>query len=337
MNQKLGHYTGQSHNLQLMKFIAAIMVICSHAFPIVTGSMKGEPIYQLTKGQLSMGGFSVAVFFLSAGYFIAASVEKKKTVRSFFLARCIRIFPLLWIVVILSILLGACVTTNTMSSYWTDRGTWLYLLNGLLFPVHNLPGVFEQAPYLPTVNGALWTLPVEFACYIVCFIIYKMNFLKEKWYFLYLIPASMLAILILFVEEQYPFLMQVYRPCFLFHIGMGFWIYRDKIKLCSILFWPALLLFVVSLVCHAANIGMFILFPYLCMYLCFGEKQVSGKLDFLGNMSYGIYLCGFPIQQLLVEILYDRAGLWLQMLIACVVACLVGVMLMKIDNFLKII
>ena len=26
---------------------------------------------------------------------------------------------------------------------------------------------------MPTVNGALWTLPVEFLCYLFCYIFYK--------------------------------------------------------------------------------------------------------------------------------------------------------------------
>lgn len=337
MNQTLVNRTKRSHNLQLMKYIAAIMVICSHAFPIVTGNMNTEPLYRLTNGQLSMGGFAVAVFFLSAGYFIPSSMEKKKTAKAFFKARCMRIFPLLWIVVIVSILMGAVISTDDMSSYWCDRRTWFYLLNGLLIPVHNLPGVFENVPYLPTVNGALWTLPVEFLCYIVCFLLYKMRFLKEKWYFLYMIPASALAGMLLLVEKQYPFFMQVYRPCFLFVIGMGYWIYREKIKLDSKLFIPGLILFGLSLIFHVANIGIFILFPYLCMFLWFGHKQISDRIDFLGDMSYGIYLCGFPIQQLLVEFFKDRVNLSLQMLLACCIASLMGYLLLKIENNLKTI
>src|SRR5262249_47788584 len=39
------------------------------------------------------------------------------------------------------------------------------LLNAVLHPVRKLPGVFEHNPYPYEVNGSLWTLAYEAACY----------------------------------------------------------------------------------------------------------------------------------------------------------------------------
>lgn len=337
MNQRLAQCVKKSNNLQLMKFLAAIMVICSHAFPIVEGNIKNEPLYRLTGGQLSFGGLAVAIFFLSAGFFIASSVEKKRTAKAYFTARCLRIFPLLWIVVIASILLGAVVTSYTAVTYWSDKRTWLYLLNGLLIPVHNLPGVFENNSYLPTVNGALWTLPVEFACYIACFLCYKLQLLQPKFYWIYMIPASVIAFGLLLVEGRCPFLMQIYRPCFLFIIGMGYWIYREKIVLNFKWIPIGALLLVLSFVFHLANVGMFVIFPYLCMLIWFCGIQVPEKLNVVGDMSYGIYLCGFPIQQLLSFLYGKELSIECHMLLGIVIACVVGFLLMKIENILETI
>ena len=84
---------------------------------------------------------------------------------------------------------------------------------------------------MPTVNGSLWTLPVEFACYILCFILYKIGFFKKKW-FPWLIPAVVAAniALPLFLNEG-SVLLSALRPVTLFFIGVGFYIYRDHIRL----------------------------------------------------------------------------------------------------------
>lgn len=335
MNQKLICCTGKSTNLQFMKFIAASMVIFSHAYPIVNGSMEEEPLYRLTKGQISMGGFAVSIFFLSAGYFIAASMERKKSALAFFKARCSRIFPLLWLVVLCSIMGGSLLTTYEFAAYWKQPQTFLYLLNGILLPVHNLPGVFEQVPYLPTVNGALWTLPVEFFCYIVCFLCYKWGILRKKYYFICAIPASALAIIIGLLEKPYPFLMQVYRPCFLFLIGMGYWVYRDTIAVRTAFVFPLSALLAVCFVLGIANWGMFLVFPYLCMSLWFGKVQIAKQVARIGDISYGMYLCGFPVQQVLVLHYGKQLSIGVHSMLAIMVTCVLGMCLTKIENKLK--
>ena len=44
--------------------------------------------------------------------------------------------------------------------------------NAVLVLVHPLSGVFASNPYPDVVNGALWTLPVEYACYVLCFALF---------------------------------------------------------------------------------------------------------------------------------------------------------------------
>ena len=42
-----------------------------------------------------------------------------------------------------------------------------YLYNIILYPIFNMPGVFTNNPYPVTINGSLWTLPVEVFCYLM--------------------------------------------------------------------------------------------------------------------------------------------------------------------------
>lgn len=319
--------TGKSNNLQCMKFIAACLVIVSHAYPLCKGKSVHDPLFHLTDGRLSFGGLAVSLFFLSGGFLIAKSVERKQNAKTFFLARCQRIFPPLWCIVIVSMIMGAFVTEYSMKSYLLSPETWKYMGNGFFILVHNLPGVFTEAVYQPTVNGALWTLPVEFMCYILCFICYKTGFFAKKRCIFLIIPAVIVTAFLLVIEKQFPMLMQIVRPCILFFIGMCFWIYRKNIKVGSIMILPTAVLLLISFALQIPNIGIFFLFPMLCFSLWFTIKQVNQKVAYMGNISYGIYLSGFPIQQLLVHLNHNDMSIYVNMLLAIPIAVVIGFLL----------
>ena len=82
-----------------------------------------------------------------------------------------RIFPpLILCVLAVAVIIGPMITTKGMQSYF--RGTWNYISrNILLYPTYSLPGIFKGNPVSQAVNGSLWSLPIEFFCYIVIMII----------------------------------------------------------------------------------------------------------------------------------------------------------------------
>ena len=300
---------GKSRNLQMIKWIAACFVIVSHAFPITTGNTNTEPLLILTRGRVSFGGLAVGIFFFTAGLYIAQSMEKKKTAKAFFAARCKRIFPPLIFTVLLTIFMGMFLTTYSLMDYVTNPKTWMYLLNGILIPVHNLPGIFENQPYLPTVNGALWTLPVEFACYVVCFLLYKCKLLTGKGGIIPLIVIYGGVVIVLLFEDRLAGLSNIIRPCLLFGIGMMTWVYRGNLSLGGKKTWIVTILFFAGMLTPFANIAMYVFLPFMIVELSYLEMQVPEKLAKPGALSYGIYLCGFPIQQILVHFFHQMTPL----------------------------
>ena len=143
------------------------MVIYCHSFLFTYGQEHGDWLAGLTKGQINLGGIAVSVFFFYGGFLICKSLDRLQDGKKFFIARIKRIFPPLIVVVMLSaFVMGHMLTTLPLKQYFTEVGTYKYLLNGILIPVHTLPGVFENNVYGAAVNGSLWTLPIEFASYI---------------------------------------------------------------------------------------------------------------------------------------------------------------------------
>lgn len=283
----------RNHNLAFMQFVAAVLVILSHAHPLARG--EKDILVRLTGGTLSLGVVAVGFFFLTGGFYIAKSMEQKKIAATFFKARILRIFPPLIFVVVCSVIMGSFLTEYTLSEYWTLAETWKYLGNGILVLQHNLPGVFLNNPYNSTVNGSLWTLPVEFLCYIACFFVYKMKLFSNKFWIS--APFVFGAVVGYEILLDIPTLNAMVKPCLLFYIGMAFYIYRDKITLTALGNGIAVAAFLVLVILGWGDLAMIAAFPYVIMYMVFGMPQCGEKPAALGKYSYGIYLCAFPIQQ----------------------------------------
>lgn len=290
----------KSENLHLMRFIAALMVILFHSFFISTGSETGEWFRTITNNQITMGEFAVSIFFLCGGYLIAMSVEKNQTAKNYFTARVKRLFPSLICVTVATVIFGSFISTWKPVGYVISSDTWKYLLNAVLIRVHHLPGVFEGHADA-VVNGSLWTLPVEFVCYVLCFIAYKLTFLNKKRFPLS-IPLVALGTFVVWKMSAIRYsLREIISPVLLFYIGMGYWIYREHITLRLKYFAISVAAFVMMFILGLGKFAMLLAFPYMMMYLWFGVKQCSPKLGKLGNYSYGIYLWGYTVQQAVVH------------------------------------
>lgn len=320
----------KSNNLQLLRFVAAILVIVSHSFSISTGTRVQEWLSFITRDQISLGGVAVSIFFCAGGFLIAKSVLRVKNGVKYFKARALRIFPALVVVVLITaFVLGPIVTEYGFREYFSNVGVYKYLLNAVFVLQHNLPGVFENNPYLSTVNGSLWTLPIEFLCYIGCFVMWKADMLKKK-NILWSIPIVAIGTAGLYFviqRMQIEVLMSAIRPSLLFYMGILCYIYRDKIEFTP---FRALLSFAILIATGfvgVLDLGMVLAFPYLLLYVCFALPQVSDKIAKLGNLSYGMYLCGFPIQQTIVMLHGGDMSPFLNVIISTPLAILGGILI----------
>lgn len=314
----------RNNNLDIMRFIAALLVIGSHAVPISMGAEYSDIISQWTDGRLSFGAIAVGIFFVTGGYLIARSAERKKTVKSFFQARCVRIFPqLIFVTVMLGLVIGAFLSSLAPAEYYTNTGTWKYLLNGIFFLQHDLPGVFTDNIYGTTVNGPLWTLPVEFMCYIMCFVAYKMQIMTQK-VFKFTIPVAIILAIIstCFCSN---FMITVIRPVLLFYIGMGLYVYRSKVIMSYQVGVLSILLFCVCILLRVDILAMYLFFPYMVYYIAFGLKYKCINFGKKGEFSYGMYLWGWPAGQVICMLFGGQMNWWVNAVFASLAAIALGV------------
>ena len=294
---------GRNNNLDLIRFIAAALVILCHAYPISLGNGHMDILGEATKGQIHFGNLAVCIFFLYGGYLIAKSAERLQTAKAYFKARIFRILPCLVVVTfVLTFVAGPILTEDKLGDYFTNGMTYRYLLNAIMLPVHNLPGVFEHNIYNPTVNGPLWTLPIEFLCYIMCFIVLKIGFLNRKrmkW----TVPVFIIGYAgAWFVLRGNETLVAALRPAGMFYVGMLCYVYRDKISLKLSGALISLAALVLSAWAGILGITIFLFLSYFLFYIGYGTTHKFSNFAKYGEVSYGMYLCGWPIQQIICMI-----------------------------------
>ena len=221
----------KSNNLNLIKFIAAILVIFSHSFRISRNTM--DPLDSFTDGQISFGGVAVALFLFASGFYVTKGLFKRKKGVLYFKNRFARIYPAFVAVIIATaFIIGPLISKYSFKEYFGRKDTYLYLLYILMIPRYILPGVFEKNPYPGVVNGSLWTIPLEVICYIGLYIVYVCKFLNKKVLKI-LNPLLLIGICVIFgfrVTGIYKYHLYL-RPLLIFFMGIQYYIFRDEIKL----------------------------------------------------------------------------------------------------------
>lgn len=151
-----------SNNFDFIRLMAASLVIVGHAYPLL--GHEGLPYFLHT----SISTYAVKVFFALSGFLIVASWTHDPHARRFLLKRVLRIFPALILVVLLSaFVLGPLVTRLPLAEYFGHSMFGDYFMNLRLYIAYSLPGVFETNTYPNAVNGSLWSLPAEFFMYLL--------------------------------------------------------------------------------------------------------------------------------------------------------------------------
>lgn len=150
----------RSNNFNILRFLAALMVMAGHM-----GYILGTSVPQLWGEQIQVLG--VRIFFLIGGFLITKSWLSDPHFLRYSVKRCSRIWPALIVYVLfVTFIAGPFITSLTVREYFFNSGITRYLKNILFYIEYNLPGVFYTNPYPYAVNGSLWTLPVEMLMYL---------------------------------------------------------------------------------------------------------------------------------------------------------------------------
>lgn len=293
---------GRDNNFNLIRAIAAISVLVSHAWPIALGPETMEPLVALT-GK-SLGTWSVEVFFVISGFLISASFARRPEASAFLAARCLRLFPGLFVsLVIVGLVIGPLVTTLPLAAYLADPELPLFFLRNmtLVSPAFTLPGVFESNPFLAVV-GSIWTLAHEVACYMGLLAIGLLGAFRDRRRMA--VALTLFALFwvggVLVGADLHPKVDALHKLSLPFAAGVLLYACRNSLP---VTLKVAMGLWVLAFLVSATPLrvpGQIAAVSYSVFWLAYVPRGRLRAYNRLGDYSYGIYIYAFPVQGLVV-------------------------------------
>jgi peptidoglycan/LPS O-acetylase OafA/YrhL len=270
--------------LAALRLALAVAVVVSHAWPLALGPGTDEPLLALT-GR-SLGGWAVLSFFFLSGILITGSAERQPAL-AFWTARVRRILPGLGAALIVTLafatLSGATATLTEMAVYLV-RGLTLVSIE------HQVTGAYPSNPIPGIVNGPVWSLFHEVAAYLICTLAVRSGLTRHRAGVALLVVAA----LVLMHIPGLPARVETFAPLFAaFACGMAVWHLRASLHLDARMFLPALLLLPFGTAAIAPALGAALLLVAFC-----GPAR-----HLRADLSYGTYLYGWPVAQLIVHLL----------------------------------
>lgn len=314
MNPLSNYTTSKDNNFNLIRFVAASLVLVSHSFVLVNGRSGFEPLMSMVG--LSLGRIAVDVFFIISGFLVTASLLLRNNLIAFAWNRVLRIYPALIIAVLFSaLIIGGFFTTQSLPGFLTDPETYKFIIKNttLVFGSHGtLNHVFEAAPYKNAVNISLWSLPWEVRMYGLLFILgifyYFTSWLNKKKLTTIILSIGLISLIVHLANYHLQFLgngrgLHIVRFLALFFTGASFYLLRDKIILSTHIASVMLVILFAGLFYRDAFfIFYYIFIAYIVLSMAYLPSGKIRKFNSVGDYSYGIYIYAFPVQQSLVAI-----------------------------------
>lgn len=326
----------ENNNFNLIRMLAAYMVIMAHATAI---QGKGVDLVAQLTGQTHSGQMAVFVFTFLSGIFITKSVIKSKDTTTFFKKRILRLYPELIICLLLILILGSCFTTYSQYDYWKNPQTIKYFIANLLEVVneHILPGVFENHPAGGSMNGVLWYITFEIRIYLLWALLKSLKIFEDK-------NKANIVLLILFVwittnPASMPFLgsdIALYGsdvfPQYTITFILAALVYLN-VETLEIKWWHICVSVIIMWIFRHSLISTWIWgtgFILASLWIGTSEKIRSIRVK---DLSYGIFLYGWPMGQLVYEILPNASSTVAAILTICM-ATFMAIISEKLISFI---
>lgn len=308
-------FNPRRNSLNLLRLVFAFGVLLHHSF--VLGGFPGDPVI----GGVGLGEWSVLGFFCISGYLIAGS-RINKPLPIYMTHRAARILPAFWVCLIVTAFAIAPLEywhrTGTINGYLTQPGVTPadYVLLNFMLRINSfaIGNSLHSTPFPSAWDGSLWTLYYEFLCYVLLGALFMFGWWRRSA--LPTVLAFALSVIIFintstvmsylggnphaqnFIHFLPYFLggacIQMLRPYLPIHWAGA--------VLSGIAVW--------ALVAWSPLNGIHWAAPVITYFLLWvGTVVRQPNLISKNDLSYGVYIYAFPIQQLLVSFGATRFGI----------------------------
>jgi peptidoglycan/LPS O-acetylase OafA/YrhL len=308
------------NSLNAIRLVLAATVIVSHSW-LVNG--LGLPPMV---GGTDPGLVAVAGFFAISGYLVLSSRLRSSTLRSYLWRRFLRIYPAFIVALIVVAFVLAPLSTLVDTSSHVDWGSAaFYVLSnaGLYLQQVTVEHTLINNAFPFVWNVPLWTLYYEAICYLVIGVLVSLIPRRLLGPALIVLLAVCTAVSLSFQLWPgvviFPILDNVTSlGCFFFAGGL-LYVYRTRVPASGLIAGIA-----VALAVLLAALGVFkpvaaIAVAYVLLYA--GSRLPLTGVGRRNDISYGMYIYGFPMQQMLILMLGGALlPIWLFAVVSVVAA-----------------
>jgi len=296
----LGHQFESSPNaLNALRLLLAFEVVAWHAHSLRGGDLPAPLRYFVSD-------IGVDGFFAISGFLICRAWSRRPHVTAFLFARARRLLPGLWVCLIVTAFVIAPVACLVAGqSVPTPAESAGYALSNAGIRVQSW-GIGGSPAGLadPGWNGSLWSLSWEVYCYLAVAALGLIGLLRGRcvlslvalaWSFCFLLEAA--GIRATYGPE---ILWMPQRASLMFGLGALLWCYRAKVEIRGryALFATVAVALSVLLLENYRVVGGGAV-AYLCVFGAMRLGRVR-RLRVSNDLSYGVYIYAFPLQQALL-------------------------------------
>lgn len=317
-------FKNRFNNLLLIRLFLSLTVVFSHSFALANGPEPGDWLKRHTTAHwgtpgITIGYSAVDLFFVVSGFLVTHSFIRSRSIGDFAKKRFWRIWPAYIIAALMCLLLiGPAVLAKWPAVAYSE---WpRFFVDVLLLRLYTIPGIFADNPFPNALNGSMWTIKYEVMCYVFIALTWTIGFLQRRH-----LIATLFALSATYYGLQVSGILEgtMFKPwlpgkvaflvgeasewprmltCYL--AGMTLYVYRDALPH---KWWMAILS--AALLIGAGFVGPWLLLPLIPLLLGYAMfcaaftthgRAYTSKIDKF-DLSYGVYLYAFPIQQTIVH------------------------------------
>jgi peptidoglycan/LPS O-acetylase OafA/YrhL len=303
----------RNNNFNLLRLVFATFVILSHSSQLIDGDSRREPMAQVFGTSLTYGLLGVFGFFLLSGYLVVQSWERYPRLIAFLIKRILRIYPAFIVASLVCVFLVPSLVVDMRSYLSAFQWQPFALSLVLLLPPPVFYPVFDD-PF-PDLNGPMWSLSFELRCYLLVAVFGLAQAIRWRWIWLGI--TLIFIAMSLVVEPRDPLdpliqprwltlslgsIDQFIRLTSLFFVGGCFYLFRQHISLRDLWVIVALLV-TINLFCFEStyHLGVLTSGAYILFWAAHRQVKLLDRLKWIPDISYGLYLYGWPVQKLLIN------------------------------------
>lgn len=302
---KLGElFDTRSNGLNSIRLFMAVGVIFYHSFPLTGANIAWGPVHQL------MSQIFVDAFFAISGFLIVGSWVRRPQVGTYLLARVLRIMPAYYVCLLVTgfifVPLYFLIIQSPGTSWVSDSVDYVRSNIALWQNQFNIGDTLNEVPYPGAWNGSLWTLSWEFMCYLGVLALGICRLLTKRICLVLFAGCLAASVVVDFTSISNFWLNNGSRFGLMFLAGALIYFYQDLLPANRTALVIAASIVVGGLFIPDYRIVAALPVAFAC--ICFGAYLKHPFFQLRNDVSYGVYIYAFPIQQLLASTGFYIAG-----------------------------